>query len=368
MSTQDRTHYEKSLELDLRQIRGQIVRMGALCEGAIRRCVRALRTGDAQLAYAVIIRDQQIDQLEKDIDQLCLEFLARQQPVAHLLRFAYSAIRINLELERIGDYAESIAHQMLKLIGTDIAVPIDRYEEISEASVRMLHEAVRAFGEQNSELAQATMAQEEAVDLLKRNLNRDLVAMFRESPIPFAALNAFMMITRRFERVSDQAGNICREVIYTCTGDFAKHANAAKYHVLFADGHNAGVSQMAEALALSLNRTDFVFASAGVDPQPVDGRVARWMQQKGFDLSQAVPQAIGELPHPDRFPIVVLLDPAARQAFPKTPHKLIFMEWNVSDPADDPQPQDAWETRCEDTFELLRRRIDDLVESITSEE
>src|SRR2546425_10500922 len=89
--------------------------MAGLAERSLRSSLQALVERNRQLAYAIILRDQYIDEMEKEIDRLCLEFLVRQQPVALHLRFAYATIKINLELERIGDYAESIARQVLKI-------------------------------------------------------------------------------------------------------------------------------------------------------------------------------------------------------------------------------------------------------------
>ena len=109
------TRLEESLERDIDRIRQQVLEMSALAERALRDCVEALTDGNRQRAYAVILRDQYIDEKEKEIDRLCLEFLVRQQPVGVHLRLAYSTIKINLELERVGDYAESIARQLLRL-------------------------------------------------------------------------------------------------------------------------------------------------------------------------------------------------------------------------------------------------------------
>ena len=85
--------------------------------------MQALAESNRQLAYSVIVRDQRIDELEKEIDRLCLEFIVRQQPVAGTLRFAYAAIKINSELERVGDYAESMARQILMLSSDRAQVP-----------------------------------------------------------------------------------------------------------------------------------------------------------------------------------------------------------------------------------------------------
>jgi phosphate transport system protein len=99
------THLEESLQRDVDRICGKLTEMSALGEKALQACVKALAERDRQTAYAVILRDQYIDELEREVDRLCLEFIVRQQPVASLLRFAYATIKVNLELERVGDYA-----------------------------------------------------------------------------------------------------------------------------------------------------------------------------------------------------------------------------------------------------------------------
>src|SRR6185295_13100519 len=129
------THFEETLENDLERIRERISRMAALGEQALRNALRALENRNRQLAYGVILGDRRVDEMEREVDQLCLGFLVRQQPVAGPLRFAYSTIRINLELERVGDYAESIARQSLKLMPMDIQLPVERFEEMANLSI-----------------------------------------------------------------------------------------------------------------------------------------------------------------------------------------------------------------------------------------
>src|SRR5947207_6657634 len=138
-------HLEESLQRDIDRIRGKVFEMSGLCERVLEDCLSALKERNRQLAYSVILRDRRIDKLEKELDRLCLEFLVRQQPVAGPLRFAYSTIRINLELERVGDYAESMARQVLKLTAGDVTIPAQRYAEIANLSIPMLHDAVKSF-------------------------------------------------------------------------------------------------------------------------------------------------------------------------------------------------------------------------------
>src|SRR5436190_7827245 len=139
------SHYEESLERDIARIRGKISEMGYLAEEALSADIRAFATRDRQTAYAVILRDRRIDELEKELDRLCLEFLIRQQPVARHLRFAYTTIKVNLELERIGDYAESIARQILKLSSMGITIPLEKFQRLAGLAIPMVRDALKAF-------------------------------------------------------------------------------------------------------------------------------------------------------------------------------------------------------------------------------
>ena len=132
---------------------------GARDERAVRARHRRAPSGrwsatERQAAYLVILRDQQIDELEQQLDRLCLEFLVRQQPAAGHLRFAYAAIKISTELERIGDHAEAMARRVLKLEQVRPAFAYEAFREMGEASLGMLRDAVRAFVEGDAELAQ----------------------------------------------------------------------------------------------------------------------------------------------------------------------------------------------------------------------
>src|SRR3954471_2213225 len=135
------THYEENLQRDIERIRKKVTDMGALAERALRSCMQALAQRNRQIAYSVVLRDQRIDELEKEIDRLCLEFLVRQQPVAGTLRFAYATIKINLELERVGDYAESIARQVLKISALEPQPSYDKFVAIANLSIPMLQQA-----------------------------------------------------------------------------------------------------------------------------------------------------------------------------------------------------------------------------------
>jgi len=356
------------MQRDIERIRGKISTMGELCDRALKDCVTALRDRNRQLAYAVILRDKRVDELEKEVDRLCLEFLVRQQPVAGPLRLAYSTIRINLELERVGDYAESIARQSLKLMPLEMALPLDRIEEIANLSIPMLRDSIRAFVEQNEELARRTIEAEETVDVLKSKLNKDVVGLFRESKIPFEALNPLLMITRRLERVSDQARNICMEVLYMCTGENTRHQGSEVFRLLFVDEHNSCRSQMAEAIAASLDQPKFMFSSAGVDPQPMTPVTLEFLKSKGLDTARLTPKSVEQIPNLDHYHVLVVLAPAAKRAFPIKPRKGVFLDWSVADPSRVQGSPAEVRAAYEQTYQFLHEHLNDLVEAVLGDE
>ena len=358
------THFEQSLQRDIDRIRVKVSEMAVLGEHALRDCMKALEEKNRVLAYSVILRDQRIDELEKEVDRLCLEFIVRQQPVAGPLRMAYATIRINLELERVGDYAEGIARQILKLTSMQVEIPVARFAEIANLSIPMLHDAVKAFVNQDAELARKTSQTEELVDALKSKLNADLMRLNRENKISFESLNALMMIARHFERVSDQAYNICTEVLYMCTGEYNRHKGAEATRVLFVDRHNHCRSQMAETIANSLHQPQFIFASAGLDPQGVEPATVAFLREKGLDVSRQTSKAVEQIPNLDHYQIIIALAKEAEKVFPPPPSKTVCLDWSVADPSKTQGTPAEVRAAFESTYQFLHAHIHDLVEAV----
>ena len=358
------THLEALLQQDLERIRLKVVEMGGLAESAIRASIRAVLERDRQLAFAVILRDQFIDQAEKQLDKLCLQFLVRYQPAASLLRFAYATIKVNLELERVGDYAESIARQALKLTEVDAPLPLDRVQQVVDLAVSMLHDAIQAFVHQDADLARRTIESDEAVDLLRDRLTKDLTSAYKEGRLPFEALNPLVMVARRLERVSDQARNIGMETLYMCTGEIAKHPGSEVFQVLFVDEHNACRSVIAEVIGTALHEPDFLFSSAGLDPAPVTEPTIRFMASRGFDVSRAVPRALTSVANFDHEDVIVLLAPEARQAFPRRPRHTVMLDWSVDDPSTVEGDEATVAAAYQRTYSFIEAQIRDLVSAI----
>jgi phosphate transport system protein len=345
-------------------IRSKVAEMAGLSERALQASLRALVERNRQLAYSVILRDQYIDERETELNQLCLEFLVRHQPVAGQLRFVFTVIQINKELERIGDYAESIARQVLAVSVLEPQPPYTRFTELGNLSVAMLRDAVRSFLEEDSDLAWRTMATEEQGNTMRSAINAELKDLSSKGQLPAAALNPLMTVARRFERVTDQAKNLCEEVLYLCTGEFTKHKGGDAFRILFFDTHNACLSQMAEGIGNSMGLPRFIFSSAGISPQPLDARVVKFMAQKGLDLSRQSSKSLEQVPQWGLYQVVIALSAQAREALPIRAKKTICLTWPVPDPAQVQGPAEAVATAFESAFQSLGLQIRELVGAI----
>lgn len=358
------THLEQSMQRDLDRLRDTISQMAALAKGAVRDCIAAFTDMRHQSAYRVILRDQYIDQRENELDRLCLEFLVRHQPAGEPLRFAYSSFKVNMELEIIGDRAAGIARQSLKLQAPISAPVLARFQDLATLVTTMLDDAVTAFLTKDAGLARKTMEQEDAADTLKSSVIADLVTEFQAGSMPFPILNAQMMIARHLEQISDRARDICIEALYVCTGEQARHAQADVFRVLFVDEHDACRSQMAVAVANSMGLQRFVFESAGLEPRALDPAMTRFMKERGFDLSRAVPKPLHQVPDLDLYRTVVCLAHPARHAFPRDAHKLVFLDWHVADPALATGTAEQVHAAYEETFAFIDRHVRELVDAI----
>jgi len=365
VSTQ--THIEETLQRDIDLVRAKVKAMAALSERALHASLQALVQRNRQLAYGVILRDQYIDELETDLNRLCLEFVVRHQPVAGHLRFVFTAIQINKEIERIGDYAESIARQVLAVSALEPQPPTALFVELGELSIRMLREAVESFLQQDADQATRTMVMEEEANTLRNSINAQLAELSRRNQLPAAALAPLMTIARRFERVTDQAKNLCEEVLYMCTGEFTKHKGADAFRILFFDLDNACLSQMAEGIATALRQPRFVFSSAGAAPQPIDEQVAKFMAGKGINISAQQSKPLEQVPDWQHFQVVVALGAQARKAFPNRPGKTILFTWSIKDPAAAGGLSDLAPAVFELAYQSLESHIKELLAAVLEE-
>ena len=360
------SHYETSLQRDIDRLRAKLTEMAGRAEQSLKDGIVALMAGNRQLAYSIILRDTFIDALDREIDRLCLEFIIRQQPVGAHLRFAAAAIKINLELERVGDYAKSIAKQSLKLSRLGELVTPETFQAHADLVIPLLHEAIEAFVAQDTERARRVISATNGAERIRSRIGEELFVARQAGKLPLEAYDPLINIARRFERVANQAKNISQETLYMVTGEYAKHGRGAVLRVLFIDGANAGASQMAEAIGQARGDSRFIFSSAGLDPKPVDQGLIEFMSGKGIDISPGKSRAIAQVPNLEHYQVFIALTPEAAETFPPPNTKTVNLEWPLPDPAAGERLGTA--AAYGETWTFLQTHITDLVEALLGEQ
>ena len=365
-------HFEESLQRDINKICQTILEMARRDEKAMQDALKALVEYDRKLAYTVIFRDRFIDELETELDRLCLEFIVRHQPVAGHLRFVFATIKIVHDLERIGDYAESIARQVVFLSSVD-PLPnnekyIDKFVELADLSIPMLQKSVLAYLQKDARLAREMMVVESKADAVRSAINSELLSLQQQGEIPLEALASLFTIARRFERTTDQAKNICEDVVYMATGEVVKHQGVKQIRILFVDEDNSCFSQMAEGIARSLKLPNFTFNSVGFKgAKPVDQRLVKFMAAKGIDISRQVSKTADQIPQIEYFEIMIALAPNIQDILPPTATRTIKLFWPVKNYCRKALADDMMNTSFEKAFRYFTNQIYDLMHVILGE-
>jgi phosphate transport system protein len=342
--------------------------MATLVQEALSRSMRALSEPNRKLAYAVILRHQRIAEVVEEIDSLCLEFLAREQPTAKSLRFAYAAIKINSALERAGNCAESIARQILVLCSLHMKPPQKPFEEIADLVIPMLTNAFTAFVAEAPDKARLVMQEEEKVDRLRHQLGIQLVMTHQSNESPDKEFSPLITVLNRLERTADQARDICQEVIYLYTEEYLKHPSGDVFRVLFVDDDNSCASQMAEAIGNSLGQSQFVFWSAGLHRKAIDAGVVEYLKDHGLNISERNSKAVTQVPHMEHFQVIVALSEAARSALPAPPTKAVCLDWSAVNVAKSPNSAEQRLQNYSELHDYLFENVRDLVGAAVSDQ
>ncbi len=203
----------------LNRLNTELITMGALCEEAISGCVQYLIENDTDMRDKVIDADRQIDQKERDIEQLCIKLLMRQQPVAGDLRAISAALKMISDMERIGDQAFDIAEIVKHIdVAGEMASEI-HLKEMAKATIKMVTDSVNSFVRQDVELARSVIKHDSIVDGLFDKVKGELIEAVRSTSENAEASIDFLMIAKYFERIGDHAENIAGWVIYSVTGE-----------------------------------------------------------------------------------------------------------------------------------------------------
>ena len=202
----------------LMTMKTRLIQMGAMCEDAISCSVKGMLNGDAELLKKVESTEMDINQMEREIERLCMRLLLMQQPVASDLRSVSSALKIISDLERIGDQAYDIAEIAKHLKYSEFAGKV-HIQDMAAAAVHMVTDSVEAFVKQDLELAQNVLKEDDTVDQLFNKVRADLIHMIRVQEEDVEMVLDLLMIAKYLERIGDHAENVAEWVVYLLTGE-----------------------------------------------------------------------------------------------------------------------------------------------------
>lgn len=201
---------------DLEKLNANILKMGKMIEIAIESTVLALMGRDIQQAATVSENDEAIDNMEREIEGLCMKLLLQQQPVATDLRVITAALKMVTDMERIGDHASDIAELVLQIPDCKYN-KMDTITEISTQIINMIHKSIESFINRNYDMAQVVIAQDDIVDNLYHEIKTDLIQKIKKTDDGEQILD-YLLIARYFERIGDHATNIAKWVVFAITG------------------------------------------------------------------------------------------------------------------------------------------------------
>jgi phosphate transport system protein len=211
------------LQRDIEKLKKNVVSLGTVVEEQFRMTVKAIESRDPYLARKVIEGDIEIDRWEVDLEEECLKILALHQPVADHLRYIVAILKMNNDLERIGDLAVNIAERV-ELIDWDrnVHVPFD-YFTMCQKTGQMLQKCLDAVVNQDLELAYQVCAQDDEVDAMKHAMQVQFAQEIRKNQNNVESMINLFLVSRHLERIADHATNIAEDVIYVITGEIHRH-------------------------------------------------------------------------------------------------------------------------------------------------
>ncbi|HTV64241.1 MAG TPA: phosphate signaling complex protein PhoU [Bryocella sp.] len=217
-----RSRFQQGLD----ELKEKLLRMGGLAEQAIDRATEAYRTRDSKFCQMVFAGENAINEAEREIDELALDLLAMQQPMAIDLRFILAVLKINADLERVGDQAVNIAQRVLDLISEDeVELPVD-IPKMADAVSTMVQRALEAFLDGKAEVAEAVLQMDGIVDRMKDEAFVVLVQKMHDTPECVRQALDTLLIARNLERIADHATNIAEDVIFWVRGSDVRHGGA----------------------------------------------------------------------------------------------------------------------------------------------
>ena len=215
-------HFQEELDV----LKERLLAMGGLAEERVREVVRGLMDRDAAALDAVLAGDQPINDLHIEIDDRCFKLLALHQPMAADLRVIVAAVKINTDLERVGDLAVNIGEAGKRYLRHAPVKPLIDIPRMGDLAQTMLRDALDAFVRGDMALAEAVLVQDDTLDALKSQIFRELLTYMLQDPTTIEPALDLILISRHLERIGDHATNVAEDVIFILSARDVRHQGA----------------------------------------------------------------------------------------------------------------------------------------------
>jgi phosphate transport system protein len=212
-------HFTEELE----ELRKELLTMAGLVELAVHQSVLSLTQRDQDRAQQVLVSEARINQLEIRIDELATRLLALHQPMARDLRFLTAAIKINNDLERMGDLAVNIVERSLSLISQPPVKPMIDIPRMAQLAESMVRNSLDSFVKSDAELARSVLVSDDAVDNLRDSITKELIGFMERDPSTVSRALDLILVARNLERIADHATNIAEDVLFLIQGVDVRH-------------------------------------------------------------------------------------------------------------------------------------------------
>ncbi|MBT7863662.1 MAG: hypothetical protein HN712_25320 [Gemmatimonadetes bacterium] len=353
------SRYEARQERDLGQIRDQLTNLAEAVQTAVETATLALFSGDHELSYNACLADHPINRASRALDKTCLGFIAVHLPSAGHLRFVSAVMHVNIELERIGDYAKTISRESVQLDQPPVGAIRGQLEQVSMEARSILQRAVTAFVDGNADEARAGIR---AASAAGRQIKTGFTSIVdEEGSASVRELLCHLVILNSFDRIIDQAKNTCEEAIFAVTGE----TKAPKsYRVLFLDEDNSILGPMAQAISQRNHPQSGQYDTAG--RQAADAfqeGLGPYLEDRGIETQSTSPQTLDPALDLVDYHVIVSLQGSVTDYIDTVPFATIALNWDLEaqlpeDPAD----------RLESLYRCLAPQLRDLMVTLRGEE
>ncbi|HVB79521.1 MAG TPA: phosphate signaling complex protein PhoU [Candidatus Binataceae bacterium] len=222
-------HTNRQYEEELRAVRADLLKMGGLVEHQITEAMEALVSREEAKARETIARDTEVNRMDVEIDERCVQLLALHQPAASDLRFITTGLKITTDLERIGDNAVNICERALELNEEPQLKPYLDLPRMAAAAQSMLKDSLDAFVRNDAALAEEVIERDDEVDQLNYQMYRELLSYMAEDPKTIGRATRLLFISKYLERIADHATNIAEMVVFMVKGRTIRHMDKKKH-------------------------------------------------------------------------------------------------------------------------------------------